>query len=86
MKLLVEVTEKELKNWRKFQDSLNAQLGNVYVGTNSVCVYCDYPPELVALLHPVAGNPFNREKLDEMWAKLNAGEKLVFQLDSTKPQ
>lgn len=87
MKLLFEVTAKDLETFRKFQDSVNKQLGNVYVGTNSACVYFDYPPELVALLRPVAGNDFkDKEKLAEMWDKLKAGEKLTFEVDSSKPQ
>ena len=87
MKLLVEVEQKDFATFRKFQDPLNRQLGNVYVGTNSMAVYFDFPPELVALLRPVQGNDFkDKDKLNQMLTSLKNGDKLTFELNSSKPQ
>jgi hypothetical protein len=87
MKLLIEFEQKDFETFRKFQDSLNRQLGNTYAGTNSAVVYFDYPPELVALLRPQEGNDFkDKDKLKEMRGKLQSGAKLAFEVDSCKPQ
>jgi hypothetical protein len=86
MKLLLEFTEGELENFRTFSQSVEKQLGNVYVGTNSLCVYYDYPKELAGLLRPTAGNPYVSDaELAELKHKLKSG-KLVFEIFSSKPQ
>jgi hypothetical protein len=86
MKLLVELSEKDFENMRAFDKALNNQLGAVYCGTNSMSVYFDYPPELCALLRPKAGNSYlSEEKLSELLNKLKSG-KVIFELNSTKPQ
>lgn len=53
MKLELKFKESDLENFQLFQKSVKRQLGNnVYVGTNSLCLYFDYPKELVDMLRP----------------------------------
>ena len=53
MTLNLKFEEKDFATLRTFDKAVKAQLGpNVYVGTNSLCFYFDYPPALVAMLRP----------------------------------
>lgn len=49
----VTLTEKDFKDFRSFENAIKKQTGaTTYVGTNSMVVHFDYPPDLVAALRP----------------------------------
>lgn len=51
--LNLKFTETDFANFKAFEKAIQKQLGsNVYVGANSLCIYFDYPKELVAMLRP----------------------------------
>jgi hypothetical protein len=53
MKLQLKFEEKDYENMRAFDRAVKRQLGNnVYVGTNSLCFYFEYPKELCEMLRP----------------------------------
>jgi hypothetical protein len=53
MKLQLKFNEADFKNMREFDRAVKRQLGNnCYVGSDSLCLYFDYPKELVAMLRP----------------------------------
>lgn len=53
MKLNLKFEEKDFETLRAFDKAVKRQLGpNVYVGTDSLCFYFDYPMELVQRLRP----------------------------------
>jgi len=53
MTLKLQFVPKDFENFRAFEKAVNRQLGNkAYVGTDSLCLYFDYPPELKAMLRP----------------------------------
>jgi len=53
MKLNLKFNKEDFESLRSFEQSVKKQLGNnVYVGTNSLCFYFDYPKELVSMLRP----------------------------------
>lgn len=54
MKVSLKFEEKDFETLRTFEKAVKRQLGNnVYVGTDSLCLYFDYPQELVARLRPL---------------------------------
>jgi len=56
MKLHLTFEEKDFENMRSFEKAVKRQLGNnVYVGSDSLCVYFDYPRELALNLRPRTG-------------------------------
>lgn len=53
MKLNLKFEEEDFENMKTFEKAVKRQLGkNVYVGTNSLCFYFDYPKELVDMIRP----------------------------------
>lgn len=53
MKLNLKFEKRDFQNLREFEKAVQKQVGNqCYVGTNSICLYFDYPPELAAMLKP----------------------------------
>lgn len=53
MKVALKFEETDFKTLRSFEDAVRKQLGpHVYVGTDSLCWYFDYPKELRAMLRP----------------------------------
>lgn len=53
MKINLTFTEADFKDMRTFEKSVKKQIGNnVYVGTNSLCLFFDYPQPLVNMLRP----------------------------------
>jgi len=53
MTLHLKFEEKDFATLKSFEKAVYRQLGNnVYVGTDSLCFYFDYPKELVARLRP----------------------------------
>jgi len=55
MKLHLTFEEKDFENMRAFDKAVKRQLGpNVYVGTDSLCFYFDFPNELSKMLRPFA--------------------------------
>ncbi len=58
MKLNLTFEKSDFLNFKAFEKSVQKQLGNnVYVGTNSLCLYFDYPKEMVSMLRPYPENP-----------------------------
>lgn len=54
MTLNLKFEEKDFETLRTFDKAVKRQLGsNVYVGTDSLSFYFDYPPALVARLRPM---------------------------------
>ena len=54
MTLNLKFEEKDFETLRTFDKAVKRQLGpNVYVGTDSLCFYFDYPSALVARLRPM---------------------------------
>jgi hypothetical protein len=54
MTLNLKFEEKDFETLRTFDKAVKRQLGeNVYVGTDSLCFYFDFPKELVARLRPL---------------------------------
>ena len=55
MKLHLTFEDKDFENMRAFDKAVKRQLGpNVYVGSDSLCFYFDFPKELSAMLRPFA--------------------------------
>jgi hypothetical protein len=53
MKLELKFKETDFDSFRSFEKAVKKQLGDkIYVGTNSLCLYFDYPKELVEMLRP----------------------------------
>lgn len=53
MKLQLKFNESDFKSLRDFEKAVKRQLdNNVYVGTDSLAVFFEYPKELVAMLRP----------------------------------
>lgn len=53
MKVMLTFNESDFEGFRNFEKSVKKQLGNnVYVGTDSLCLYFDYPKELRDMLRP----------------------------------
>ena len=53
MKLNLKFEKSDFESLRTFDKAVKKQLGNnTYVGTNSLCLYFNYPKELVAMLRP----------------------------------
>ena len=53
MNLKFEV--KDFDSFKAFEKAVQKQVGNnVYVGSDSLCVYYEYPKELKAMLRPYA--------------------------------
>ena len=86
MKVILQFEEKDFDSLREFGKALERQCGKTYAGTDSFCVYFDYPKELSAMLRPVAGNTFDREKLLTQWDLLKSGGKLTFEVTSSKEE
>jgi len=60
MKLQLTFTEADFENMRAFDKAVKRQLGpNVYVGSDSLCFYFDFPKELSAMLRPFAPKEAN---------------------------
>jgi hypothetical protein len=75
MKLTLTFQSKDFDSFKSFEKSVAKQLGNnVYVGANSLCLYFDYPPELVTELRPKYTPNASQEEL------------FVVELESSKPQ
>ena len=54
MTLNLKFEEKDFETLRTFDKAVKRQLGeNVYTGTDSLCLYFDFPKELVARLRPL---------------------------------
>jgi hypothetical protein len=54
MTLNLKFEEKDFETLRAFDKAVKRQLGeNVYTGTDSLCFYFDYCPEMVARLRPL---------------------------------
>jgi hypothetical protein len=55
MKLHLTFDKADFENMRAFDKAVKRQLGpNVYVGSDSLCFYFDFPKELSAQLRPFA--------------------------------
>lgn len=52
MKVNLNFEKSDFDSMKKFEASVKKQLGNVYVGTDSLCWYFEYPKELKAMLRP----------------------------------
>ena len=53
MKVRLSFKENDFDSLRSFEAAVKRQLGNnVYVGTNSLCLYFDYPKRLAEMLRP----------------------------------
>jgi hypothetical protein len=53
MQVTLQFTEQDFKDLKSFEKAVQKQLGsNVYVGTDSLCLYFDYPKELKSMLRP----------------------------------
>lgn len=53
MKLNLKFESNDFENFRIFEKAIKRQLGsNVYVGTNSICVYFEYSNKLCEMLRP----------------------------------
>jgi hypothetical protein len=54
MEINLKFAEKDFDSMKSFQSAVQKQLGNnVYVGTDSLCLYFDFPKQLVAMLRPM---------------------------------
>lgn len=57
MKIHLTFEDKDFENMRALDKAVKKQLGNnCYVGTNSLCMFFDYPKEMVAMLRPYPEN------------------------------
>lgn len=83
MNVKLTFSQNDFNSLKDFEKSVKRQLGNnIYVGTNSMCLYFDYPKELCAMLRPPQGNAYlDAEKLNELLTK----EQLEFNLESSVP-
>jgi len=82
MKVTLTFEKKDFATLREFGKALERQVGKSYAGTDSFCLYFDYPKELAALLRPSQGAS---DKAKEMFAKLEVGP-VTFELDSSKEE
>ncbi len=54
MKLHLKFEKPDFESMKAFEKAVKKQLGqNVYVGTDSLCFYFDYPKELSQCLRPL---------------------------------
>jgi hypothetical protein len=54
MQVKLQFAETDFENMKAFEKAVKRQLGtNVYVGTDSLCLYFDYPKQLAAMLRPM---------------------------------
>lgn len=53
MTLNLKFAQSDFESLRSFERAVAKQLGNnVYVGTDSLCLYFDFPPALKAMIRP----------------------------------
>jgi hypothetical protein len=53
MELHLKFQPEDFNSFKTFEKAVQKQLGNnIYVGTNSLCLYFDYPTPLVSMLRP----------------------------------
>ena len=65
MKLQLKFKDGDFDNLRAFEKAVRSQLGsNVYVNSDSLCFYFDYPKELKAMLRPLPENKQYEFELD----------------------
>lgn len=58
MKIKLELTESDFKDFRSFEKALKKRFGeNTYVGTDSLVFSVEYPKELKAMLRPYPETP-----------------------------
>jgi len=70
VKFTLNFNQEDFRSFRDFEKAMARQLGNtVYVGTDSCCLFFEYPPALHAMLRPYP----------------NQKKQLEFELVSTKP-
>jgi hypothetical protein len=54
MKLNLKFEESDFETMRTFEKAVKKQLGgNVYVGTDNLCFFFEYPKEMKAMLRPL---------------------------------
>lgn len=54
MQINLKFKDADFENLRVFEKAVQRQIGaNVYVGTDSLCLYFDYPRELIQRLRPL---------------------------------
>lgn len=83
MNVNLTFSQTDLQSFKDFEKAVKRQVGNnVYVGTNSMCLYFDYPKELCAMLRPVGNSYLDNEKHLELLKQ----EQLVFNLESSLPE
>ena len=57
MTINLKFNPEDFNSFKSFEKAVQKQLGNnIYVGTDSLCLYFDYPKELAAQLRPFAAN------------------------------
>lgn len=62
MKLQLTFKAEDFESLRAFEKAVRRQLGNnVYVGSDSLCFFFDYPKQLAAQLRPFAPEPQQME-------------------------
>ena len=50
---LIYIKDEDFRDLKSFEKAVKAQLGkNVYVGTDSLCFYFDFPRDLANMLRP----------------------------------
>ena len=68
MKLQLKFEEADFADMRSFEKAVKRQLGNnVYVGTDSLCLYFEYPKKMWAMLRP---NPEEKQLEFELESSL----------------
>ena len=64
MNIMLEFKRSDFESFKAFEKSVKTQLGsNVYVGSDSLCLYFDYPKELRDMLRP---NPQHEQLIFEL--------------------
>jgi len=58
MELTLKFEPKDFESFKTFEKSVSRQVGNhIYVGSDSMCVYFDYPAALKEMLRPFPKTP-----------------------------
>jgi len=83
MKVTLQFEKKDFDTLRGFGNAVERQLGRSYTGTDSLCLYFDYPSELKALLRP---SEAASEKQKETLTQLEKDGSITFEITSSKEE
>lgn len=86
MKINLKFEPKDFETFKNLEKAVARQLGNtVYVGADSLCLYFDYPKELLVQLRPKAAQ-WNEKGQLAFGVPYLEKDQYEFDLTSSKPE